>query len=126
MKLRIARHTDNLDKIKSFYCDILGLKIIGRFENHDGYDGVFIGRPNESWHLEFTSSEAEATHQTDEDDLIVLYPESRSEYDNLIQKLALSKIEFICAKNPYWNSFGKMILDPDGFRIVISNQKATS
>ncbi|RZJ31657.1 MAG: VOC family protein [Flavobacterium sp.] len=126
MKLRIARHTDNLDKIKSFYCDILGLKIIGSFENHDGYDGVFIGRPNESWHLEFTSSEAKATHQTDEDDLIVLYPETRSEYDNLIQKLASSKIEFISAKNPYWNSFGKMILDPDGFRIVISNQKATS
>ncbi|WP_394335993.1 hypothetical protein [Flavobacterium laiguense] len=28
------------------------------------------------------------------------------------------------SKNPYWNENGKMVLDPDGFRIVISPLKA--
>ena len=33
------------------------------------------------------------------------------------------KIELIKAKNPYWNENGKMILDPDGYRIIISDLK---
>jgi hypothetical protein len=52
MKVRFARHTNNLDAIKSFYIDVLGLDLLGGFENHNGYDGVFIGIPNTDWYLE--------------------------------------------------------------------------
>ena len=56
MTFRYARHTNNLEQLKSFYIDVLGLELLGGFENHDGYDGAFIGKQDENWHLEFTQS----------------------------------------------------------------------
>ena len=44
MQVRFARHTDRLDEVVRFYRDGLGLREIGRFADHDGYDGVFLGR----------------------------------------------------------------------------------
>ncbi|WP_395076581.1 hypothetical protein [Flavobacterium sp.] len=32
-------------------------------------------------------------------------------------------IDFIKSKNPFWNENGKIIVDPDGFGIIISNLK---
>ena len=121
MILRIARHTNNLERIKSFYSRILGLELLGSFENHSNYNGIFIGKPNLDWHLEFTQSEDKANHNFDEDDILVLYPETVLEYDTLITTISENNITFISAKNPYWNQNGKMFLDPDGARIVISN-----
>jgi hypothetical protein len=43
-KLRVARPTDNLDELVRFYRDGLGLEILFRFENHEGFDGVMLGR----------------------------------------------------------------------------------
>lgn len=123
MKLRVARHTDDLEKIKSFYIDILGFELLGGFENHDNYDGVFIGKPNLGWHFELTTSDEKANHSFDEDDILVLYPENQNEYNNLINNLLTNDISIIASKNPYWNENGKMVQDPDGYRIVISPLK---
>ena len=125
MKLRVARHTDDLEKIKTFYINVLGFELLGSFENHDNYDGIFIGKPNLDWHFEFTKSDKKAHHFSDEDDSIVLYPETISEYNNLINNLIRFNISTIASPNPYWNINGKMFLDPDGFRIIISDLKAT-
>jgi catechol 2,3-dioxygenase-like lactoylglutathione lyase family enzyme len=124
MILRVARHTNNLEKIKSFYIDILGFELLGGFENHNDYDGIFIGKPNLDWHFEFTKSNEKANHSSDEDDIIVLYPETILKYNQLINNILNSNISLITSKNPYWNQNGKMFLDPDGFRIIISNLKA--
>lgn len=121
MTLRFARHTNNLEELKSFYIDILGLELLGGFENHDRYDGVFIGKPNENWHLEFTKSDEIVTFNFGEEDILVFYPNSKLEFELIHDNLIANKIEFIIAKNPYWNENGKMILDPDGYRIVISH-----
>ena len=40
-----------------------------------------------------------------------------------MNKIQSQNIDFIKAKNPYWNENGKMILDPDGYKIVISDLK---
>ncbi|ESU24827.1 glyoxalase/bleomycin resistance protein/dioxygenase [Flavobacterium enshiense DK69] len=125
MKLRIARHTNDLERIKTFYTDVLGFDILGSFENHDNYNGIFIGRPDSDWHFEFTQSNDEANHFSDEDDITVLYPETFEEYKRLINKLLHYDISTISSKNTYWNTNGKMFLDPDGFRIIISNLKAS-
>jgi catechol 2,3-dioxygenase-like lactoylglutathione lyase family enzyme len=128
MNLRIARHTNNLEKIEDFYVNILGFERLGGFQNHNNYDGVFIGKPKLDWHLEFTKSNEKANHHFDKDDILVLYPETVLEYNNLINNILENNISIITSKNPYWNnpevSGGKMFLDPDGFRIVISNLKA--
>lgn len=125
MKLRVARHTDDLEKIKTFYTNVLGFEILGSFENHDNYDGIFVGKPNLDWHFEFTKSDKKANHFSDEHDIFVLYPETITEYNNLIAKIINSNISIITSANPYWNTNGKLLLDPDGFRIIISDLKAT-
>ena len=124
MNLRIARHTDDLEKIEEFYVNILGFERLGGFQNHNNYDGVFIGKPKLDWHFEFTQSNAKTNHTFDEDDVTVLYPKTILEYNILTTNLIANNISIITAKNPYWNENGKMFLDPDGFRIVISDLKA--
>lgn len=124
MTLRVARHTDNLEKIETFYINILGFERLGGFQKHNNYDGVFIGKSGLDWHFEFTQSQSKASYTFDEDDVTVLYPKTISEYDTLIKRLIDNDIFFITSKNPFWNENGKMFLDPDGFRIVVSNFKA--
>jgi hypothetical protein len=123
MKFRFARHTNNLEQIKSFYIDILGFESLGGFENHNGYDGVFIGKSSENWHLEFTKSVEIVHFDFNEDDVLVFYPNSKIEFDFIMNKIQSTKIEFIKAKNSYWNENGKMVIDPDGYRIIISDLK---
>ena len=45
-KLRVARSTDNLEALIRFYRDGLGLQILYRFEDPDGYRIVL---QNSSW-----------------------------------------------------------------------------
>ncbi|GGF15411.1 VOC family protein [Flavobacterium limi] len=126
MILRVARHTNNLKEIENFYIKILGFELLGGFQNHNNYDGVFIGKPDLGWHFEFTESETKANHIFDEDDIIVLYPDTISEHDTLINTILKNNIPIIEAVNPYWNENGKMFLDPDGYRIIISPLKAAN
>ena len=125
MQLRVARHTNDLEKITAFYIDILGLELLGSFKNHINYDGIFIGKPHLNWHLEFTKSDDKAQHSFDEDDLLVLYPETELAYNHLIKNILNHNISFIDSKNSYWKANGKMLLDPDGYRIVISAFRVT-
>ena len=122
MILRVARHTNDLEKIEAFYINILGFERLGGFQDHNNYDGVFIGKPNLSWHFEFTKSNDVANHSFDDDDVIVLYPETISEYKDLINHINKT-VAFIKPKNPFWSENGKMFLDPDGYRIVVSDLK---
>lgn len=124
MTFRFARHTNDLEKLKTFYTKILGLEILGSFENHNEYDGVFIGKQNSDWHLEFTKSNESVHFNFNEDDILVFYPESISAYDKLLRTISENNISIHQSKNPYWNVNGIMILDPDGYRIIISNLKA--
>ena len=123
MTFRFARHTNDLERIKSFYITVLGFELLGSFENHNGYDGIFIGKQNENGHLEFTKSDAIVDFNFGEEDILVFYPNSKLEYEIMLAKIKLHSIEFIATKNPYWNDNGKMFLDPDGYRIVISHFK---
>ena len=122
MELRVARHTNDLDKIKSFYVNILGFEILGSFENHNNYDGIFIGKPSENWHLEFTKSKEKINISCNEEDYLVFYPENQLDYDQILKNIEANKIKFITSKNLYWNENGKIILDPDGFGVIISQQ----
>lgn len=125
MTFRYARHTNNLEQLKSFYIDVLGLELLGGFENHNGYDGVFIGKQEENWHLEFTQSDEVPNHTFDDDDLLVFYPNSKLEFDLLKEKLEHHSVQFVISKNPYWSENGIQFLDPDGFGIVISHLNIT-
>lgn len=120
MKFRAARHTNDLKPIIHFYHEILGLEILGSFEQHENYEGVFLGIKSEKWHLEFTVSDEAANHHPDEDDLWVFYIEGEEKYNQLLERIRSHKVKEVAAKNPYWNRNGVTFLDPDGYGIVIS------
>jgi catechol 2,3-dioxygenase-like lactoylglutathione lyase family enzyme len=120
MKLRVARHTTNIDTITTFYTQLLGLKVLGDFKNHDGYDGIFLGLADADWHLEFTISAEAPIHQPDEDDLLVFYPNTTEKYQELVNSFEKAKISPINAKNPYWETYGVTYADPDGYRVVVA------
>jgi|SRR5471030_714068 catechol 2,3-dioxygenase-like lactoylglutathione lyase family enzyme len=120
MKFRTARHTKDLNQIIDFYGRILGLKVLGGFKDHHGYDGVFLGIPGEGWHLEFTVSDDSPVHSPDDDDLLVFYAESLDEFNIIKEKFIANRIKHVRPKNPYWEKNGITFEDPDGFRIVIS------
>ena len=52
MQLRVARHTERLDEVVAFYRDGIGLREIGAFRDHDGYDGCSWAVPGTDAHLE--------------------------------------------------------------------------
>jgi len=124
MFLRVARHTNDLEKIENFYVTILGFERLGGFDNHSNYNGVFIGKSGLDWHFEFTQSDVKAENLYGDDDIVVLYPKTILEYNSLIDRIIENNISIITAVNPYWKENGKMFQDPDGYRIVLSSLKA--
>lgn len=123
MIFRAARHTNDLKTLIDFYTRILGLEILGEFSDHDNYDGVFLGKQNLDWHLEFTKSLTPVNHKFDMDDILVFYPEQISEYDKILERVNYYGVKRVIPENPYWRNNGVMIKDPDGYCIVISKQK---
>lgn len=123
MIFRAARHTNDLKPLIDFYTVILGLEILGSFKNHNNYDGVFLGKKNQNWHLEFTTSLTKVNHKFDMDDIFVFYPEQINEYDKILERITNNDIERVIPENPYWINNGVMIKDPDGYCIAISKQK---
>jgi hypothetical protein len=120
MHFRYARHTDNLVPLIQFYTTVIGLKILGEFKDHDQYDGVFLGKENAEWHLEFTTSYVSAKHKPDEDDLLVFYFDTEAERMNVVTIAEEKYVPILEPKNPYWEKNGIMLSDPDGFGVVLA------
>lgn len=123
MIFRVARHTSNIEKLCNFYSSILGLEVLGSFKNHDNYDGVFLGKPNENWHLEFTQSLEASKAIFDEDDILVFYPTSQSEYNQILENLKQHQVPILEPKNPYWKDNGICFEDRDHHKIIVSHLK---
>lgn len=122
MTFRYTRHTMDLQKITSFYTDVVGLAILGSFKNHDGYNGIFLGFKERDWHLEFTFSDDKPHHTFDEDDALVFYVYSEMEILVIQKRLERLGIQTEQPKNPYWAQNSMMISDPDGHKIIFSVQ----
>ncbi len=120
MIFRYARHTSNLQKIKQFYTEVVGLTVLGHFSNHDSYDGLILGTFYSDWHLEFTTSASKPESSFDSDDLLVFYVCTEIEMFIIKKQLNHRHIPIETAKNPYWRAHSLMISDPDGHKIVFS------
>lgn len=116
MIVRFARHTDDLDALVRFYRDGIGLDEIGRFEGHDGYDGVFLRIPGSETHLEFTTGGEHSAPVPHPETLLVFYLETVEAVDLVHARLGTPPIE---AANPFWKHRGVTIADPDGFLVVL-------
>ena len=116
LQVRFARHTGSLDAVLRFYRDGLGLPEVGRFENHDGYDGVFLGLPGTGAHLEFTSGPGHDLPQPHPETLLVLYLGNREVVEETLLRVGVDPVD---PANPYWERHGVTLADPDGFRVVL-------
>jgi hypothetical protein len=125
MTFRYARHTSDLHRIEKFYTEIVGLEKLGGFENHNKYDGLFLGHKNSNWHLEFTTSLEKPKSKFDEDDILVFYVNSEIELARIRKTLQQKNIPIEVSRNPYWKENGIVISDPDNFKIVFSIHQLT-
>jgi catechol 2,3-dioxygenase-like lactoylglutathione lyase family enzyme len=120
--LRIARPSDDLDAVVRFYRDALGFEVLGEFKNHAGFDGVMLGHPGASYHLEFTHHRGHRVGKAPtEDNLLVFYLPDEVDWLTAVDRLADHGHEPIPPYNPYWEEHGKTFEDPDGYRIVLQN-----
>ena len=116
MQLRVARHTERLDEVVAFYRDGIGLPEIGRFRDHDGYDGVFLAVPGSGAHLEFTAGGAHTAPGPHPESLLVLYLGDDATVREVVARLDADPVP---PANPYWGEHGLTFEDPDGFRVVL-------
>ena len=121
-QVRFARPTDKINDIEKFYCEGLGLKKIGSFYGHEGYDGIMIGLPDSSYHLEFTQHvNGSPCPAPTKDNLLVLYIPDKIYIDKIANRLFTLGYLSVSPENNYWLESGITIVDPDGWRIVLMN-----
>jgi catechol 2,3-dioxygenase-like lactoylglutathione lyase family enzyme len=122
--LRVARPTDNLAAVVKFYRDGLGMKVLGEFQDHDGFDGVMLGLAGAAYHLEFTHKRGHATGRAPtEENLLVFYLPDPAAWRVVAARLARAGHNAVGSFNPYWDEHGCTFEDPDGYRVVLQNSR---
>jgi len=116
VQLRVARHTERLEEVVAFYRDGLGLRELGGFRDHAGYDGVFLEVPGTGAHLELTAGGEHGAPAPHPESLLVLYLGDEAAVHEAAARLGADPV---APANPYWQEHGLTFEDPDGFRVVL-------
>ena len=120
--LRVARPTDNLEALLPFYQQGLGLTVLFRFQDHNGFDGIMLGQPDAPYHLEFTRAHGyPAGRAPTQDNLLVFYLPDRTEWQAAVERMRSAGFDPVPSFNPYWDRNGLTFEDPDGYRVVLQN-----
>ena len=120
--LRVARPTDHLQAIAKMYAEGLGLKVIGHFEDHDGFDGIMLGHPHGPYHLEFTAKSGhKAGKAPTEDNLLVFYIPNEQDWLSSCEQMTAAGFTAVRSFNPYWDVRGRTFEDLDGYRVVLQH-----
>lgn len=109
------------------YCRGLGLRVVGSFENHEGFDGVMLGIAGSSYHFEFTHCRTHpvAPAPTPED-LLVVYIPVEAEWKARCASMQAAGFTQVTSFNPFWDIRGRAYEDPDGYRIVLQQAEWSS
>jgi catechol 2,3-dioxygenase-like lactoylglutathione lyase family enzyme len=122
--LRIARPTGDVAAAVRFYREGLGFQLLYEFRDHDGFDGVMLGHAEAAYHLEFTRAPGhESRRAPSGDDLLVFYVPDRDVWQRAVARLERAGHKAVEPVNPYWDKKGKTFEDPDGYRVVLQNDK---
>lgn len=118
--LRLARPVSDPGRSEEMYRRALGLEVLGRFEDHDGFDGVMLGVPGATYHFELTRARGhEVRPSPTPEDLIVLYIPVESEWRAACDGMSTAGFVEVDPFNPYWAVRGRTFEDPDGYRVVL-------
>ena len=120
-QVRIGRPTDQLKTVEEFYCKGVGLQKLTSFEGA-GYEGILIGLPHTTYHLEFTQhKDGSPCPAPTNDNLLVLYIPDKKTINEIANRLQAMGYDSVPPENPYWEEAGVTIEDPDGWRLVLMN-----
>ena len=120
LHLRIARPVTALERSVTMYCKGLGFSEIGRFEDHEGFDGVMLGRTGLDYHFEFTYCRNHpVTPAPTVEDLLVLYIPDHNEWRTMCRTALEAGFTEVESFNPYWQLRGRTFEDYDGYRVVL-------
>ena len=101
----------------------LDLEILGKFEDHSGFDGVIIGNRNSQYHLEFTHHrEAQAPRSNSKENLLVFYMPDETAWGDAVKRMLHAGFISVVAINPYWAENGATFEDLEGYRVVLSKE----
>jgi catechol 2,3-dioxygenase-like lactoylglutathione lyase family enzyme len=118
--LRIARPVSNLERTVEMYCSGLCLDELGRFLDHEGFDGVMLGERGGGHHLEFTRCRTHPVSPAPTpEDLLVFYLPDAEEWNQACRRMLESGFTEVAPYNPYWASRGRTFEDPDRYRVVL-------
>jgi len=122
--VRIARPTLDLERIRSFYEDVVGLPVLWDFVDHDGFDGVIFGVPDERVQLELVRPPSGVTPAPTDEDALVLFHQPGPAMTELVDRLGRAGTAELFADdptlNPYWPRQGaRSFVDPDGYRLFV-------
>lgn len=118
--LRVARASDDLDALLAFYRDGLGLDVLLRFHDHDGFDGLILGRAGAPYHLEFTARRGHQVGRAPtKENLLVFYLPEQELWADAVARMRRAGFGAVPAVNPYWDQVGITFEDPDGYRVVL-------
>ena len=121
-QLRVARPVTDLERTRGMYMRGLGLALLARFEDHEGFDGVILGVPGAGYHLEFTHCRHHAIAPAPTvEDLLVLYLPDAAEWRAACARMLDAGFAPVAAFNPWWDRGARSFADDDGYRIVLCN-----
>lgn len=122
--LRIARPVADLHRSVDMYCRGLGLRIVGSFENHDGFDGVMLAPAGAAYHFEFTRCRTHPVAPTPTaEDLVVFYVPDPGEWQAACSAMLAAGFAQVVSFNPYWENCGRTFQDADGYRVVLQREQ---
>jgi len=120
--LKVARLSRDLAAVTKFYRDGLGLEVLYEFKDHEGFDGVMLGRAGAAYHLTFVHKSGHRPGPPPADDnLLVFYLPDADDWTRAVTRLESLGHTPVKPFNPYWNKNGKTFEDPDGYRIVLEH-----
>lgn len=120
--IRLVRPTDDIPALLTFYRDGLGFKVLGEFNDHEGFDGVMLGLEGASYHLEFTRKHHhEVGRAPTQDNLLVFYVPDKDAFARTVEHMKDCGFLSVASYNPYWDRCGRTFEDPDGYRVVLAN-----
>jgi catechol 2,3-dioxygenase-like lactoylglutathione lyase family enzyme len=123
---RVARPTAELAASRRFYEDLVGLPVLFAFEDHDGFDGVIFGLPDDRSQLEVVQApDVDIVPRPSAEDQLVLYYDREPARDEVVMRLAGGGFPALSPDddtlNPYWSKVGAVVVvDPDGYRLVLA------
>jgi catechol 2,3-dioxygenase-like lactoylglutathione lyase family enzyme len=122
--IRIARPSQDLAAAERFWVEGVGLDVLWRSDHdvEDGHGLTMVGVPGATWHLELVDDAATAAaHEPTPEDLLVIYL-GEPPAPEWLARIEAAGGRRTPSRNPYWDRWGVTVVDPDGYRLVLSRR----